>query len=324
MEAEKLFKKIRDKCRSASTALMLYMEQKAGCTFSKLEDSALKNLYPKPLTRPKKKLNVYHLGHSLVGRTMPLMLQQLAGPGHNFRSQLGWGASLKEHWEPEMEIKGFDKENNHENYESVFDAIRGARFDAFVLTEMVEIKDAVIYYDSARYLQMFVDEIAQYNPNARVFLYESWHRVTDQEGWITRLDRDLDYYWLGKIVDRAHRFMKSNKAIYIIPVGQVMSAFFKEIARRGGIEGINNPEDIFTRSPDGSLDDIHVNDIGSYLNALVHYAVLYQRSPEGLPYQLKNETGGNALAPSKDAAKLMQEITWRVVSDNYRTGIVTY
>jgi len=324
MEAEKLFKKIRDKSQSASAALMLYLERKTGCTFSKLEDSTLKNLYSNPLTRPEKKLNVYHLGHSLVGRTMPLMLQQLAGPGHNFRSQLGWGTSLKEHWEPEIAINGFDKENNHEYYESVFDAIRGARFDAFVLTEMVEIKDAIIYYNSARYLQKFVEEIIKYNPNARVFLYESWHRVTDQEGWITRLDRDLDYYWLGKIVDRAHRCMKSNRAIYIIPVGQVMSAFFKEIARLGGIEGISNPEDIFHQNLDGSLDDIHVNDIGNYLSALVHYSVLYQRSPEGLPFQLKNETGGNAMAPSKEAAQLMQEITWRVVSDNYRTGIVAY
>ncbi|PCJ47245.1 MAG: hypothetical protein COA74_11935 [Gammaproteobacteria bacterium] len=99
---------------------------------------------------------------------------------------------------------------------------------------------------------------------------------------------------------------------------------FKEIERLGGVEGISSPEDIFGRNADGGLDPIHVNDIGAYLVALVHYAVLYQTSPEGLPYQLKNETGKNAVAPSKQAAQLMQEITWRVVSENYRTGLVAY
>ena len=118
--------------------------------------------------------------------------------------------------------------------------------------------------------------------------------------------------------------MESNNTIYLIPVGQVMSAFFKEIERLGGVEGINKPEDIFRRNSDGGLDPIHVNDIGAYLVALVRYAVLYQTSPEGLPYQLKNETGDKAGAPSKEAAQLMQEITWHVVSKNYRTGIVAY
>ena len=291
---------------------------------AKIKDSDLSALYANPLVKTDKKLEVYHLGHSLVGRTMPLMLQQLAGSGHHFRSQIGWGTSLKEHWEPDLEVNGFDEENDHENYLNVSEAIWEARFDAFVLTEMVEIKDAIKYYDSARYLQKFVEEIVRHQPEARIYLYESWHRVTDHEGWIHRLDKDFNDYWLGRIVDSAHRRMKLKNTIHVIPVGQVMSAFFKKVDRLGGVEGIGKPEDIFKRNADGSLDDIHVNDIGSYLTALVHYAVLYQRSPVGLAYQLKNETGANAMIVSKEAARLMQEITWRVVSQHYRTGIVAY
>jgi hypothetical protein len=319
-----MLKNIIKKPLAASAALLLYLGLITGCSKSKIEESALKNLYSKPLARADKKLEVYHLGHSLVGRTMPSMLQQLAGSGHNFRSQLGWGTSLKEHWEPKLVINGFEEENDHENYLNVFEAIRGAQFDAFVLTEMVEIKDAIKYHDSAHYLQKFVEEIVKYNPDARVYLYESWHEVTNKEGWIPRLDRDFNKYWLSKIVDRAHIRMANNNTIYLIPVGQVMSAFFKEVDRLGGIEGISKPEDIFRRNSDGGLDAIHVNDIGNYLVALVHYSVLYQTSPEGLPYQLKNETGDKAVAPSKEAALLMQEITWRVVSENYRTGLVAY
>ncbi len=319
-----LVKKILKKTLATSAALLPFLGMISGCSEAKIEEATLSKLYSIPLTKTDGKLKVYHLGHSLVGRTMPLMLQQLAGSGHDFRSQLGWGTTLKAHWEPNEPISGFDKENDHENYQDVFEAIKQSQFDAFVLTEMVEIKDAIQYFNSALYLQNFSEEIRKYNPDARVYLYESWHKVTDKAGWIHRLDQDFKPYWLNKIVDAAHIRMNSDKAIHLIPVGQVMSAFFKEVARLGGIEGIRKPDDIFKQNSDGSLDPIHINDIGAYLVALVHYSVLYQVSPVGLPYQLKNETGDSAQAPSEQAAQLMQEITWSVVSKNYRTGIVGY
>ena len=324
MQEEPLLRKMMDKSLSYLIAPLLYLGLISGCSESKIGESELKNLYSKPLARTEKNLKVFHLGHSLVGRTMPLMLQQLAGVNHNFRSQLGWGTTLKQHWEPELAINGFEVENAHENYQDVFEAIKESKYDAFVLTEMVEIKDAIEGYNSAHYLQKFVEEIAHHNPDARVYLYESWHSVTDKEGWIYRLDRDFNKYWLSQIVDPAHIRMENNNTIYLIPVGQVMSAFFKEIERLGGVEGISKPEDIFNRNSAGELDNIHINDIGAYLVALVHYSVLYQTNPEGLPYQLYNESGDKAVAPSKEAAQLMQEITWRVVSENYRTGIIAY
>ena len=55
-------------------------------------------LYQAPRALPKGPLRVYHLGHSLVGRDMPAMLAQMAGQGHDYALQLGWGAALSEHW----------------------------------------------------------------------------------------------------------------------------------------------------------------------------------------------------------------------------------
>lgn len=324
-----LIKKILKKTLAASAALLPFLGLISGCSEArieetKIEEATLRKLYSKPLIKTDKKLKVYHLGHSLVGRTMPIMLQQLAGSGHEFRSQIGWGTTLKAHWEPSESINGFEKENDHENYQDVFEAIKQSQFDAFVLTEMVEIKDAIQYFNSPLYLQKFSEEIRQHKPDARVYIYESWHEITDKASWINRLDQDYKPYWLNRIVDAAHLKMNKDNPIHIIPVGQVMSAFFKEVERLGGIEGIRKPEDIFKRNPDGSLDPIHINDIGVYLVALVHYSVLYQVSPVGLPYLLKTETGDAAVSPSKEAAQLMQEITWSIVSKDYRTGIVGY
>ena len=54
------------------------------------------------LPAPESGLRVFHLGHSLVGRDMPAMLQQLAVAAgfddHTYESQLGWGTSLRSHW----------------------------------------------------------------------------------------------------------------------------------------------------------------------------------------------------------------------------------
>ncbi|MFL0810259.1 MAG: hypothetical protein K6L76_07580 [Agarilytica sp.] len=296
----------------------------SACSQGKLDQKQLEQLYGEALERQNKKLKVYHLGHSLVGRTMPLMLQQLVGDGHDHRSQLGWGTPLKAHWEPDIPVNGLEEENNHAFYLPFDEAVESAAFDVFVLTEMVEIKAAIKYAKSAEYLEKFVRKITRDTPEAKIYFYETWHKVTDEEGWMFRLERDYKKYWLDNIVDRAHKKLNTDHTIYVIPVGQVMLALFREIEALGGVQGISGPEDFFKRNEDGSLDPIHINELGEYLVALVHYAVLYRQSPEGLPFQLKNEKGELAVAPSEEVAMLMQRLTWQVVSQDYRTGIIPY
>jgi hypothetical protein len=291
---------------------------------SPIESSTLEEIYGSPLAQPNNEFKVYHLGHSLVGQDMPAMLKQLSGEGHDYRSQLGWGTRLEEHWDVEMPITGFESSNAGTYYQEVFEAIDSEQFDAFILTEGVEIKDSIKYHDSWKYLAKFTQYITERNPNARVFFYETWHAVTDSEGWIDRLDYDYSKYWLGGILDKALVDLNEEIPIYVIPAGQVMSALFKKIESTGGVEDLRKPQDIFAVQNDGSLDPIHLNDIGSYLVALTHYAVLYQRTPVGLPYKLKNSNGQFAVAPSSDAARLMQVIVWEVVSTDYRTGIIGF
>ncbi len=284
----------------------------------------LKAIYGKRVPAPAGELQVFHLGHSLVGRNMPAFLQQLAGGDHDYRSQLGWGATLKSHWDPDVEINGFEFENQHNKYQDVHEAIVSGELDAFVMTEMVEIKDAIRYFDSANYLHEFAAYISRHSPQTRVFLYESWHHVDDERGWFTRLDEDYPEHWLGQILYPALARSEQTARIHVIPVGQVLAAFFRVVEERDGVPGITQPEDIFIRNDDGTLDAIHVNDIGMYLVALVHYAVLYQRSPEGLQHQLARADGTPATAPSAEAAALMQQITWDVVSRDFHTGLIAH
>jgi hypothetical protein len=300
----------------------LVLSSLAACGWQKsLDPAALANLYSTPLVPPTQPLAVYHIGHSLVGRDMPVMLEQLAGTGHDHRSQLGWGASLKSHWDPDVPINGFEQENAHPRYQDARQALGSARFDALVLTEMVEIKDAIQHFDSPTYLREWTRFARQAKPGIRVYLYETWHRLDDPQGWLERLDADLARHWEGELLARALAHGDTGGPIHVIPAGQVMARFVRHVESVGGMPGIKSREDLFRLEKDGSRDNIHLNDLGHYLVALTHYAVLYHRSPVGLPHRLLRADGSPADAPSDEVAQKMQEVVWEVVGRYPKSGV---
>ena len=94
-----------------------------------------------------------------------------------------------------------------------------------------------------------------------------------------------------------------------------MAAFARRIAAENGIGPIKAHEDLFR-------DDIHFNDYGAYLIALTHYAVLYGRSPIGLPHTLLKANGTTATDPGPQVARAMQETVWEVVTSYSPSGVM--
>ncbi len=276
-------------------------------------------LYQAGRALPQGPLRVYHLGHSLVGRDMPAMLAQLAGQGHDYALQLGWGTALREHFQGGAAINGFAQENATPRYRDAHQALASGEYDAFVMTEMVRLQDAIQYKESRLYAGKWAAEAAAGNPAGQVFLYESWHALDDQPEWLSRLPDDLETMWKPGLLWPAAR--AAGRPVWLIPVGQVMARLVAEAEARGGIAELQSREDLFARSPDGTLDPIHPNDLGVYLVALTHYAVLYGQSPVGLPHALLRADGSPADAPSAELARRMQEVVWEVVSTNPLTGL---
>lgn len=276
-------------------------------------------LYAVPLNPPNAALNVYHLGHSLVGRDMPAMLAQLAGAGHRYHSQLGWGTSLRDHWEEDVPINGFAEENAHAWFRPAKQALTSGSYDALVLTEMVEIRDAIRHHDAAEYLALWAGLTWDANPQTRIYLYETWHHTDDGNGWLLRIDRDLRKFWQGRVKYPA--LAATDAPIHLIPAGQVMAAFVRRVEASGGIGGVTILHDLFTKRDDGTPDTIHFNDLGAYLVALTHYAVLYHRDPRGLPHALTRADGSAATAPSADVAAAMQDVVWQVIARHPETGV---
>ena len=288
----------------------------SACGPAGAHEATLDAVYGRALSKPEAPLKVFHLGHSLVGQAMPFMLQQLAKEGHAYHSQLGWGASLKQHFEPSVAVSGFAESNAHPAYQPLFEAIDAGDLDVFVMTEMVEIAAAVRYHDSAGYLARIARRVSEENHDTRIYLYETWHPLDDPLGLRARIRRDRDTFWLEQVLDPALETLGGKVKIHLIPAGTVIDAFLADVEQTDprGLDGIRTAADLFK-------DQVHPNDLGWYLIALVHYAVLYGESPRGLPHELLLPDGSPARAPSAACARRMQDVTWEVVSEDWRTGL---
>ncbi|MFN4155731.1 MAG: hypothetical protein ACK4HF_13835 [Paracoccaceae bacterium] len=280
-----------------------------------LTPDAVAALLAVPLPPPEGPVAVYHLGHSLVGRDMPAMLAQMAG--HDHASQLGWGSSLKDHWTGD--IAGFDTENAHARHRPAGQALDSGDYPVVVLTEMVEIRAAIRYHDSARHLALWAARARKARPDVRLYLYETWHNTDDPEGWLERIDSDGARYWHGDLLAGAMA-QDGVGEIYVIPGGPVMAAAVRAI-EAGQVPGLTSRDDLFARGDSGAVDTIHFNDIGAYLMALTHYAVIYQRSPEGLARDLTRADGTPVTELSAETALALQRIVWEVISGYSLTGV---
>jgi hypothetical protein len=183
-----------------------------------------------------------------------------------------------------------------------------------VFTEMVELRDAIRYHDSAARLADWAAVARKARPDVRLYLYETWHRLGDPAGWLERIDADLPALWEGQVLRPAMgREGLAAGVIHVIPGGQVMAAAVRA-AEAGQLPGLTRREEFFT-------DDIHLNDIGAWLIAMTHYAVLYHRTPEGLPAQLSRADGTPATPPPSDAALALQKVVWQVVTGYPASGV---
>jgi len=64
---------------------------------------------------------------------MPAMLALLAGAGDTYASQLGWGASLRDHWEPDVPVNGLVEENAHDLFRAADKAMKSGAYNAVII-----------------------------------------------------------------------------------------------------------------------------------------------------------------------------------------------
>lgn len=272
------------------------------------------------LRNPERIRTVFHLGHSLVGPDIPNMLAQLGG--HSYASQIGWGTTLQAHWTEGEALHGYELYASRDRAPiPAREVLTGPDIDVFVMTEMVEIRESLRWFNSPYWLSKWANLARQSNPAIRIYLYETWHPLDDADGWLERIDGDLDAYWQGRIIAPAEAIHNSEE-IFVIPGGQAMAAVARA-AEAGDLPGITSREDFFRRDEAGELDLIHINDLGAYVVALTHLAVIYHVSPVGLPHQLLRADGTLAETFSVAGALRVQQIVRDVVARMPQTGVAS-
>ncbi|MEZ5798174.1 MAG: hypothetical protein R3D63_12245 [Paracoccaceae bacterium] len=241
---------------------------------------------------------VLFVGHSLIGPNLPGLvgagLERL-GQKAVVEAQVINGAPLAYGWDHSAEAEGVDGR-----------LVLAGGVDDLILTEAIPLAGQVQWNDSAGLVARWADAARAGNPQARVWLYETWHSLNSGTGVAVAHDPGAGVAWRQRIDDdlALWRQIAGDKA-RIIPAGQAMGLLADEIAA-GRVPGIGDLRELFS-------DDIHPNGKGLYFIAMVQVAALSGQSPEGLPAKMTRSWPSRDAVISQEQAEAFQRIAWTAV-----------
>ncbi|UWR27442.1 hypothetical protein K3757_05755 [Sulfitobacter sp. S223] len=259
--------------------------------------------------------SIVMVGHSLFGATGPDMLEDaLAATSSDVtvQAQIINGAPLKYNWEHARDAQGIDAR-------SVLP--KGETTD-LILTEAIPLSNHLKWSETDVYAQAFGGLALSANPDARVFVQETWHSLNSGTGvqiehdekaatpWRVRLQEDLAD-WEGIVTLLRSGVENGEARVQLIPAGQALARLDDAIAA-GNVPGLSAINGVFD-------DDIHLNPLGHYFVSMVQYAALTDTSPEGLPYRVKDRYGKAFGGPDAAMAAAMQKVAREAV-ESYRGG----
>lgn len=271
-------------------------------------------------------VNAFYVGHSLSDQ-IPDMVKSLADDHANVNFDWVYqsipGAPLRWQWDRK---DANDYYANPPHYYGFYDMNGGlpvGNFDVLVLTEAVPRYGNLIE-ETYEYADSFFVYSNLYNPEIKIYLYEDWHCIlsgtptqcdydVDSNPWRQRIEDDLSMW--ESVVDTLNRRFNPTNPVCLIPAAQGLAQVYDSIYA-GVLPGLNTIEDIFS-------DNIHLNDIGKYFVACVHFSTVFATSPVGLTNQLQVWWGGDFEAPSDELAIRFQEIAWNVASNYPNSCIAT-
>lgn len=235
--------------------------------------------------------DVLFVGQSLVGPTLPPLLEtalkQMGEPAA-VAAQVIDAAPLSYAWD-------------HAD-ESAQDArVRLAQrpADVVILTEAQPIAATVAANASADAVARFGGLALQANPDARVYVYETWPSLSQTgPSWREQIDLDLPV-WETLVRDAS---AKLGHKVELIPAGQAMAHLADAVAA-GQVAGLADIRDVFA-------DDALPNAKGWYFLAMLHAAAITGKSPVGLPAKLTRSWASRDAVIAQDTAAGLQAVAW--------------
>ena len=252
---------------------------------------------------------VFSAGHSFH-TFMPKMLTELAKaagiPDHKQVGTSGIGASyVYQHWNVE------DAKNTLKT------ALRAGQVDVLTLSPIYLPDDGI---------ENFARLGLEHNPDIRVTIQEFWlpydvfdvnykkkrPEPVDRNSRTVEQLRAINEPYYKSMEDHARELNQKlgKKVVLVVPVGPASLALRAKIIA-GEAPGMKQQDDLFT-DPIG-----HAKPPLQWLTAYCHFAVIYRRSPVGLPCpaELSKAADGEALN------RLLQQLAWDTVKAHPLSGL---
>lgn len=240
--------------------------------------------------------DVLFVGHSLVGHTMPRMLDALLPVSQLVRAQVINGSPLAYNW---------DHGANAEGVNARAQLATGA-YGTLILTEAIPLAGHIQWSNTYGIARAYAQTAWAATPGARVMIYETWHEIgTNAAQWRANLTSDLAL-WQGIASHVNAAKPGAAPTVGIVPGGQAMGLLYDTIIAGRGL-GLTQITQLFT-------DQIHLNDAGNYLISLVQYSAITGRSGVGLTDRLTGEWGQPYGGWTADQTILFQHIAWEAAA----------
>ena len=171
----------------------------------------------------------------------------------------------------------------------------GDKYDVLVVTERHDLPDVARKERTAFYLTEMAKHLLTGNPDAAVLLYHSWLNLDPDAPWPwIDYERAILAMW-ECVASRANLDLPARDnvpRVRVLPGGAALAELAAALWD-GKVPGVaaNSPGErvrlLFS-------DNVHMSEAGRYFMALLHFAVLFGRNPEGaaIPASLNPQTGG--------------------------------
>lgn len=257
---------------------------------------------------------VYICGHSFhvpmtpaldqIGRAAGIKGHAIAG-----RSFIG-GSSVTQHWEAAEEKS------------QVKSALRAGKVDVLTLSP-----NGKVLPDEA--IAKFTALLLEHNPKGRVLIQASWAPMDGERNKTFRnADRDkADPTVVKKRAEplnarlteqvrglhQKYQAQTGRQVVFLVPVGDAVTRLRQRVVD-GKLPGVARQSELFRDDLGHGKAPIYV------LAAYCHYAIMYQRSPVGLPLPTdlgKVDLGSNA----ESVNRVLQEVAWEAVTQEPLSGV---
>jgi hemerythrin superfamily protein len=289
----------------------------------------------------------------LVGTLARSRSQSYAHYDHTY-----WGSALYFNWRGKAH--GTDRDDSKPRADRAYLSEHGDEYDSFVFTEVVPIQGALDWAYSTYYLRKFYCEALDHNPNAEVFLYQTWNNAQPEEPDALDFDaqvRSDRKFWeqladdslndrvanpgrLGRLLARVglrEKHCSPSKAFRFIPAGSAMLALSTELSTLG-----SQAPRLANGNP-MTMADIFANAYTNWDEVRVGKAsTLTLRRPDAKHDDIHPSAVGNYLVAlvayatiyrtdptglpafngvSDEVATLLQRVAWQTVTGDPRSGV---